>query len=136
MKIPQTILTAVHLNYWRLGIGAIIAFLQLGVDPRTKNISNSVAILVVLMLITSSLTIFLLVQTKARKNWARITFLVLFCIGVAHSITNYTYLFKELPLFAFANLGLEALKIYSLSLMFGSEANAWFSGKIQNENGA
>jgi hypothetical protein len=138
MNIPQSIHSAVRLYYGCMGCGAVLSLTLLTVHPRMKELSSSefalpvLSMLFVFLIIFTGFYVFILEKIKSRKNWARLTLLILFSISIPQWISSNVELLKTTPLmlfFSLASIGIQATQIRSLTLMFNKESNDWFVGR-------
>lgn len=130
---PIEVNRAVSLAYGLLVIGSLLALLQVPFDPRLTKISAAFPILLVMLLLGGGISWFLITKIKNRRNWARITWLVLLCISVPGMIKNLMEGFKFVPFFGLTSTLLFTGKIYCMYLLFGASANRWFSERPQDE---
>lgn len=127
MDTPREIEKAVTLSYWLLAISSGLTLLQFPFDPRIRSIPNAFPLLVFLLLITICLTLLLIFKIKSRRNWARITLLVILCVSAPGMAKSLIDAFKIVPFFGLAFTVLTGAEIYCLTLLFSAPANRWFS---------
>jgi hypothetical protein len=121
-----------------MGCGAVLALTLLTVHPKMKELNSSefalpvLSILFVFLIIFTGFYVLILEEIKSRKNWARLTLLILFSIGIPQWISSNVELLKtmpSMPFFSLASIGIQATQIRSLALMFNKESNDWFAGR-------
>lgn len=119
---PQSVGIAVNLLWASLGVG----LLKTVIDYSHVTAQASVAFTTVVVVFTFALIGFLVFKISAGKNWARITFLVLFIIGVLPSLLVVVGEFSRsliLGVLSVAQIGLQG---YALFLLFSLPGSTWF----------
>jgi len=70
--------------------------------------------------------VWLIVKMDRGRNWARITFLVLFLLGTPLSIQPLIHSLSYSPVSGVLGLAQAALQVVSLVMLFGRAARPWF----------
>ena len=65
------------------------------------------------------------------RNWARITFLVLFLVGLTQAISQLTATFDRSTLTGLLSLGQALLQIVALYLIFSRPGASWFAKRVK-----
>ena len=125
-KKPQSVVTAVNLLWASLAVGLVVMLMDFqnltGVAP---------AVVTNLILITSyALFAFLIFKISARKNWARITFLVLFIFGLLPTL--HIVVDDFIPSAVLGGLTVTQIGIqgYAFFLLFTHPSRGWFSKDV------
>jgi hypothetical protein len=63
------------------------------------------------------------------RNWARITYLVLFLLGIVFAVHGFTLLLERSPTRAALSLVVQAARFIALVLLFTRPSGAWFRPK-------
>lgn len=119
---PASVASAVKLLYTTLGVGVLRSAIEF--DGLSESVPAEFVITVWLLATTIMLTLFY--NIGAGRNWARITFLVLFAIGLPFAVQP---LLQSLSShFVSGVLGIAQLvgQISALVLLFRPDASAWF----------
>ena len=95
----------------------------------TPHVSTSVAMMIPLFTfaIILGLMLWLIWMIGRGRNWARITYLILFLLGLPFSIGPLVQSFSLFPLSASIGLAQMLLQIVALVLLFTGAARRWFS---------
>jgi hypothetical protein len=130
MEKPNTFKNAVKLVYFSLIVGLIKATLYEFLTP-TKMLSNPTMLTVgVLTLVIIG---FLGYMAGEAKNWARITFLVMFILGSFMMPSIIMEEFRTVPIIGITTLLQTALQLFALIILFNKESRNWFKHlKTQN----
>ena len=91
--------------------------------------SGFVAIVGLMSIVFYGIFIYLIWQGH---NWARITLLVLFLIGVLFYSVPLIFSFALMPVLAFANLVQLVMQVIAFILLFNRESSDWFHNINQN----
>lgn len=121
---PNKANTAVILLYVAWALGVLRAFLG---APAISHLGSegqagaAVAIVVVIF----AIMLFFIIMTGKGRNWARITFLVLYIIGTVMMVVG---LVSGAPFGAAALMDVVQviLQLVALVMLFSAESNAWF----------
>lgn len=95
-----------------------------------QQFSNEFALLTVIF--TLGYMFFFISKLSARKNWARITFLIIFILGMLMLPFTLTPILKHTPVVATLSLSVSMLQIVALFFLFTKESNSWYGAKKQN----
>jgi hypothetical protein len=74
--------------------------------------------------------ILLIVMMSRGRNWARITYLVLFLLGFIPETLSLVRSFSATPFFSLLGIVQAALQITALVFLFHRESSAWFKAKL------
>jgi hypothetical protein len=129
MEKPQTVSLGVNLLWVSLAISVIASAL----DPtQIMHKSQSIPVLAVVVLLTLLAVMALLTyKISAGRNWARITFLVLFLFSVAPSLSVLPALLHVSLVAGITNILQSALQLIALVLVFTPSANPWFKKRAE-----
>ena len=120
---PQKVQNAVSILYVTLGIGIISAILQVLAHGAISRMFTTLVIVAAMA--------FLIVMTGRGRNWARVTLLILFLVGVLPSILPLVRFFAVHPISGFLGLAQLVLQIVALIFLFQEESSQWFSATQQ-----
>ncbi|NIT61682.1 MAG: hypothetical protein GWN00_37430 [Aliifodinibius sp.] len=122
---PAQVNNALNLLYASLAVGIIKSILDLA------RIASRAPILftIVTFVITFGILIFLIVKISTGRNWARITMLILFLIGLPFSIPIILQEFSANFVVGILSISQIALQIIALVFLFQSPSNNWFKFK-------
>jgi heme/copper-type cytochrome/quinol oxidase subunit 2 len=81
-----------------------------------------------IVIFTFGVTLFLIIKISHRRNWARVTFLVLFLLSLPFAILSVLR-FSLVDLFGILTTLLQSIAI---CLLYSSSATAWFTGHEVN----
>lgn len=119
---PAAVSNAVKLLYATLGIGVLRAALEF----RTIAQPASVTFIFLIWVIVFGLMWFLIYKIGSRRNWARITFLVLFVVGIPFSILPLLRSLSATPLSGLVGIAQMIGQIIALAMLFQRSSTAWF----------
>ena len=123
MEKPVSFKKAAILVYASLGVGLIKSLLyELLTD--TKMISNPNNL--VIGIFTIALIGFIAYHAGQAKNWARITFLVMFVLGGLMMPSIIIEEFRTVPIIGIITLIQTGLQLYVLIILFSVECKDWF----------
>ncbi len=114
---------AVKLLYVTLGIGIIRSIIEFSRQAE----ASSVGFVLFVMFFVFGIMLFFIYMIGKGKNWARITFLVLFIIGVPLSILPMIQSLSHYPVSGVLGLLQVAMQAIALVLLFQSGSSAWFT---------
>jgi len=131
---PRSVITSVALLISSLLIGLAGSVLQLPKlteNPQLKGlpIELIVSIAVPTMAVVAILVSFLIYKIYQRRNWARITLLVLFILGIPLSIQPVMQSFAQHPLLGLLQLVQAMLQIGAIILLFVKPSRDWFTSQ-------
>ncbi len=119
---PRQVSTALRLLWTSLGLGLVTSALDWSYVGAVASAGFTVAVLLVVL----GLTAFLIVKMGAGRNWARITFLVLFLAGAAPYVPNLIAMYGRSLLTGTVSLLQLVLQIVALYLLFTRPGADWF----------
>ncbi len=73
--------------------------------------------------------IFLTVMISRGRNWARVTYLVLFAVFLIPSVISLIHSFLVIPFFSLVKLAQLVSGIVALVLLFSRKSSEWFTAK-------
>ena len=122
LEKPVLVTNAANLFYASIGVGVIKAILDLA------RVAAGVPVwfTVLTIIVTFGIMIFLIVKISAGRNWARITMLVLFLIGLPFSIPLVLQEFSANFFVAILSIAQIILQAIALVFLFQQPSNAWF----------
>jgi hypothetical protein len=119
---PATISNAVKLLYATLGIGALRAILEF--QTLSQQIALSFFFSVVAFVV--GVMWLLIHMIGSRRNWARITFLITFIVGVPFTVLSLSQSFSVSPVSGTAGILQIVGQVVALVMLFQTTSNAWF----------
>jgi len=120
---PSQVLLAVRLLWASLGLGIVTsAIMRPHLPPGRETLFIQVA--------TFALLGWLTYKIWAGRNWARITFLVLWVLGFIPAVPILLRTFGVSPLAGSINLVQSLLQIVALYLVFTNPGRSWFKPKV------
>jgi hypothetical protein len=119
---PQSIVTAVNLLWASLAVGLVKILMDF------SNLSKvaPAAFTNFILIFTFALIGFLIFKISAGKNWARITFLVMFVIGMLQTLPLVLGEFSRSAVVGALSVAQIGLQGYALFLLFTQPGNGWF----------
>jgi hypothetical protein len=119
MEKPKNITLAVNLSWASIAIGFISLFFNPAAAAGLGSLIPSV--------IAFALVAFLVIKLSAGRNWARITLLVLFVLGMLMEVFALSTIFQISALLGILSLAQAALQAYVLYLVFTKPGSDWFT---------
>jgi len=119
---PVSVTGAVKLLYATLAIGVVRSLLEF----RTLAESAPTEIVLTVWFLTITIMLTLVYNIGAGRNWARITLLVLFGLGLPLAIQPLLQSFSLHPFSGVLGVVQIVAQITALVLLFRPESNAWF----------
>jgi hypothetical protein len=119
---PQHVGTAVNLLWASLAVGLV----KMLMDFLNLSAAAPAAFTNFVLIFTFALIGFLIFKISAGKNWARITFLVLFIIGVLPTLPIVLGEFSRSPVVGALSVAQIGLQLYALLLLFTPPGRSWF----------
>ncbi|MGU7784325.1 hypothetical protein [Burkholderia sp. PU8-34] len=119
---PKSVRTAVNLLWASVAVGLVKVLLDFSY---IRTVAPTALTNIVLIFVFAFIS-FLIFKISAGKNWARITFLVLFVIGVLPTLPVMFDEFSRLPVVGALSVAQIGLQIYALSILFTKPSSAWF----------
>lgn len=135
MEKPQNVLIAVNLQWVSIAVGLINGLLgPTGVrgllDPTGPLHQSSVtliAFIIIFILTVLGLMVLLTLKISAGKNWARITFLILYLLGLP-LLSHLPATFQQSTINGMIFVVQTVLQAAVLFLVFTKPGSEWFSG--------
>jgi succinate-acetate transporter protein len=121
-KKPSSIALAINLAWASLALG----FVRLAIDYQHMQSLAPVVVLISIFVFVFVITAFLVLKMSAGRNWARITFLVLFVIGVIPTIPMLLADFSRSAVSGAIGVIQAGLQLYALVLVFTEPGKHWF----------
>ena len=129
---PSKVATAIKLLYATLGIGIIRSIIE---SSRHAEASSVGFVLFITFAVFGFMWL-LIYMTGKGNNWARITFIVLFNMGIPLSILPMIQSLTLNPISGVLGLIQVVMQVVALVFLFQGESSAWFKAikqsKIQN----
>jgi hypothetical protein len=122
---PRTVTLAVNLFWASIAIGLVKIPLDLPALTAMPS-PGLVWSVVVLVMVFFCLLIW---KISSGRNWARITYLVLFLIGLIPAIPTLAAEFARSPILGVLTVAQAIMQAYGLYLLFASPGKAWFQKK-------
>ena len=119
---PQPVVTAVNLLWVSLAVGLVKMLMDF------SNLSGmaAAAFTSFILIFTFALITFLIFKISAGRNWARITFLVMFIIGVLPTLPIVLGEFSRSAVVGALSAAQIGLQVYALFLLFTQPGSSWF----------
>jgi hypothetical protein len=124
-KGPKKVQNAVTILYVTLIIGIVRAVLEASANAEMAGVGH----LMFVTLVVFAVTVFLIAKIGRGRNWARITFLILFLLGLLPSILPLIRSFTISPISGVLGLAQVVLQIVAMVFLFQQESSAWFKPK-------
>lgn len=119
---PTDVVSGVKLLYMSLLLGIVSAVL----DFRSEVALSSAVQVVTTIVVTSGLLLFLIVKISDGRNWARITFLILYLLGLGVSLPFLYYELRRSPMGGFMFILQSLLQTVALFFLFKRSSGVWF----------
>jgi hypothetical protein len=119
---PAIISNVVKLLYATLGIGVLRAVLEF----QTLVQQTSVIFILFIWAVVFGVMWFLIHKIGSRRNWARITFLILFIVGLPFSVLPLLQSLSATPVSGLIGILQVVGQIVALVMLFQGTSNAWF----------
>jgi len=119
---PQPVVTAVNLLWASLAVGLVKMLMDF------SNLSGMApaAFTNIILIFTFALIAFLIFKISAGRNWARITLLVMFIIGVLPTLPIVLDDFSRSAVVGALTVAQIGLQVYALILLFTEPGSSWF----------
>jgi len=114
---------------WFVGLqclGFALSAPKIALNWKHLTAQGSVGSLVVTLFLTIAIIVFLIWKITQRKNWARITLLVFFLMGLVPFAFNVRSELSRSVSLAAVSIVQAALQASSLAVVFTNPANMWF----------
>ena len=118
---PDKIRQAVTLLYVNLGIGVLIFIMEVPFSQRWQ-----VASVYFIMFIVLCIFWFFIHMIGKGKNWARITYLVLFIIGMPFWVLELPQSLAANPIVGLLGIGETVIQVVALVILFQKPSSDWF----------
>jgi len=122
MEKPKNVSLAVNLSWASLAIGPV----KMMLDPTGPAHQTSFMQAALIVIITLALIAFLILKFSAGKNWARITLLVFFFLGMAPAFFILPAEFNRSAIVGILSIAEGILQGYALFLAFTKPGSEWF----------
>lgn len=119
---PQAVVTAINLLWASLAVGLVVTLM----DFSNLNAAAPAVFAYFVLIFTFALIVFLILKISAGRNWARITFLVMFIIHVLPSLPSMPGEFSRSAVVGALSVAYIGLQIYALFLLFTQPGSSWF----------
>lgn len=119
---PQAVVTAINLLWASLAVGLVKMLL----DFSNLSAVAPAAFTNFVLIFTFALIGILIFKISAERNWARITFLVMFVIGVLPTLPIVLGEFSRSPVVGALSVAQIGLQVYALFLLFTQPGSSWF----------
>nr|WP_314838585.1 hypothetical protein [uncultured Flavobacterium sp.] len=123
-EVPKKVKQASNLVYLSLVLG-LIKMVLYEILTSQKMLTQPKALTI--GIITIAILAFFGFKIGEGKNWARITFLVLFIIGIISFPFSLLNEFKMSPIIGIASVIQMLIQLYILIILFTGESKEWFS---------
>lgn len=119
---PQSVVTAINLLWASLAVGLV----KMLIDFSNLSALAPAAFTNFILVFTFALLGFLIFKISAGRNWARITFLVMFIIGVLPALPIVLDEFSRSAVVGALSVAQTGLQVYALYLLFTQPSSGWF----------
>ena len=119
---PQAVVTAINLLWAALAVGLV----KMLMDFSNLSVVAPAAFTSFVVIFTFALIGFLILRISAGRNWARITFLVMFIIGVLPALPMVLSEFSRSAVVGALSVAQTGLQVYALFLLFTQPGSSWF----------
>ncbi len=119
---PQSVKTAVNLLWASLAVGLV----KMLMDLSNLSAIAPAAFTNFVLIFVFAFIAFLIFKISAGRNWARITFLVLFVIGMLPTLPLMLGEFSRAPVVGALSVAQVGLQVYALFLLFTQPGSAWY----------
>jgi hypothetical protein len=124
---PKKVTDAVRIIYVTLGIGVLRSGLEATANSERTGVT--VGFLMFATLGIMAIATWIILMIGRRRNWARITFLILFLSGLIPSLQMLTTSFAINPVSGLLGIGQVVLQAIALVYLFHKDASDWFRHK-------
>lgn len=119
---PQSVRVAVNLLWASLAVGLVKMLMDFSSLIAVGPAAFTNFVLIVIFAIAG----FLIFKLSAGRNWARMTFLLLFVIGMLPTLPLVLSEFSRSPVVGALSAAQIGLQVYALFLLFTKPGSAWF----------
>ncbi len=125
---PSDVTRAVQLLYASIAIGLVSSIVGIAYEIS----GSSIVFALVPLILFFGLFAFLVFKISKGRNWARITFLVIFLLGVPFAIPMYTQELRRNFLSGSLSIFIALLDLVAVYLLFRKKSNLWFKASKQS----
>ena len=125
---PSRVGQAVTVLYVTLGIGVLRSIMEAQRFPQGLSVGFVMFVMFVTFAVLGLLCLFVYMIAKGR-NWARITFLVLFTIGIPFSVLPLLQSLAANPVSGLLGVAQVVLQFVALTFLFQKPSSDWFKEK-------
>ena len=122
---PRSVTLAVTLLWVSLAIGVIKA----PFDPAGLNAVPFPAIVWSVAAVIMAFFCLLILKISSGRNWARVTFLVIFLLGLVLGVPGLMAEFQRAPVLALVSVAASVMQLWAVILLFTSPGKGWFGKK-------
>ena len=119
---PQPVITAVNLLWASLAVGLV----KMLMDFSNLSSMAPAAFTNFILIFTFALIAFLIFKISAGRDWARITFLVMFIIGILPALPIVLGELSRSAVVGVLSVAQIGLQVYALFLLFTRPGSSWF----------
>ena len=119
---PKKVGAAVKLLYITLGIGVLRSIMEASMHAQ---MASPAFVMFVTFFVLGIMWLFIHMIGKGR-NWARITFLVLFIVGIPFSILPLLQSLAAAPISGLLGIGQTVIQVIALVFLFQKPSSDWF----------
>lgn len=119
---PEKVGAAVTLLYITLGIGVLRSIMEASLHAK---LVSPAFVLFVMFVIFGTMWLFIYLIGRGR-NWARITFLVLFIIGIPLSVRPLLQTLAASPISGLLGIAQTTIQVVALVFLFQNPSSEWF----------
>jgi hypothetical protein len=119
---PMSIARAIALLWLSIGLGLV----KIPLDLAHLRTLASIEFTVIVIVLTMAVIAFLILKISRGRNWARITFLVLFVIGVLPAVPLVHAEFSRSIILGMVSTLQIGFQVYALFLVFTKPGSSWF----------
>ena len=122
---PRSVTLAVMLLWISLAIGVI----KMPFDPAGMKAVPFPALVWSIAAAIMAFFCVLIFMISSGRNWARITFLVLFLLGLLVGLPGVMAEFQRAPMLALVSVAASVMQLWAVILLFTSPGKGWFGKK-------
>jgi hypothetical protein len=122
---PRAVALAVSLLWASIAIG----FAKIPLDFQSLAAMPSPGLIWSIVVLVLAFFCFLILKISSGRNWARITYLVLFLIGLIPALPTLTSEFARAPIVAILSIVQAIMQGYAVFLLFTGPGKTWFQKK-------
>jgi len=122
---PRTVALAVNLLWASLAIG----FAKIPLDLPSLAAVPSPGIVWPVVILLLAFICFVIFKISSGRNWARITFLILFLIGLVTAVPTLASEFARAPVVGILSIVQGIVQGYAMYLVFTNPGKTWFQKK-------